>query len=138
MSVKLIMLKYQSVDTKALRRLWKVAKGIVAGCERRWAYGPPKERETTARATLRKGQGLILLHVRPQLAMSADWWMRTAAQSEWSDCATHNLMQLILRCKGVLYPEHGPNGGFAIRNGAPCPADGVLREASPCRGAKVQ
>lgn len=133
--MKTIELRYASHDN-ALKRQWKVAKAIVAGCERRWTWSETGERqEVPVRATLRAG--VIRLHVRQELAQSADWWMRTAAQSEWDDCAVHNLMQLVLRCKCVLYPEHGPNGGFGIRNGAPTSAEPQTMKGQQPQRVKV-
>ena len=55
--------------------------------------------------------------------------MNLSMSSEWKDDREHNNMQMILRCRGILYPEHGPNGGFGIRNGAPTTAEGQLMPA---------
>jgi hypothetical protein len=138
MTMKLVMLKYATSCPKQLKRLWRVAKAIVAGCERKWAFGPPETHQIAARATLRRKEGLVLLHIRPQLTLDAYYWMKLAMLTEWDNWREHNCMQLLLRCKCVLVPDSGPNGGFVIRNGAPTRADGLMEEARPCRAIKEE
>ena len=128
-------------DRRVDRRVVKIIRAIVAGHERAvglYRGGDPGLSHATVRG------GLVRLVVPAQLAEAANWWVEQVLFRGWDAAAEDreslrvlNHLTLIFRCGAILVPQNGPNGGYALRNGAPKSGASTVIPQAKCSRLRV-